>query len=74
VNCAICKTGQTRSGYANVVLQREKATVVLRHVPADVCDNCGEYYLASSVAQKTYEIADSALSAGVEVEIRQFAA
>lgn len=74
MKCAICKTGETGPGYANVVLQRGDATVVLKQVPADVCDNCGEYYLASETAQRTNEIADSAISHGAEVEIRQFAA
>jgi len=74
VSCIICKTGETKPGHANVVLQRGEVTVVLKQVPADVCDNCGEYYLANDVAQQTFEIADAAVSGGAEVEIRQFAA
>lgn len=74
MKCSICKTGQTQAGHANVVLQRDEATIVLKRVPADVCDNCGEYYLSRDIAQKTYEMAEAAVTSGAEVEIRQFAA
>lgn len=57
-----------------MVLERDGATIVLKEVPADVCDNCGEYYLSESVAQKTYQAADTAVRHGAEVEVVRFAA
>jgi YgiT-type zinc finger domain-containing protein len=50
MSCVLCKHGETRPGLVTVTLQRGETTVVLRHVPADVCDNCGKYYLSSDVA------------------------
>jgi ribosomal protein L32 len=55
-------------------LQRGETTVVLKHVPAEVCDNCGEYYLSSEVAGQVMERADVAVRSGAEVEILRFAA
>ncbi|MAA75936.1 MAG: hypothetical protein CMN28_14650 [Salinisphaeraceae bacterium] len=74
MKCSICKTGATAPGKADVVLQRAGATIVLKGVPADVCDNCGEYYLAQDVAARTYALADTAVNQGAEVEIMRFAA
>ncbi|MCX6635966.1 MAG: type II toxin-antitoxin system MqsA family antitoxin [Acidobacteria bacterium] len=45
-----------------------------RSVPADVCDNCGEYYLSSEVAGQVMDKAQAAVSSGAEVEIVKFAA
>lgn len=45
MKCVICKTGETAPGKVTVTLQRDEATVLIKDVPAEVCDNCGEYYL-----------------------------
>ena len=74
MKCSICKTGKTRPGETDVVLQRAGATIVLKAVPADICDNCGEYYLEQDVASRTYVLADAAVKHGAEVEIMRFAA
>jgi len=47
MSCVLCKHGETRPGLVTVTLQRGETTVVLKRVPADVCDNCGGYYLSS---------------------------
>jgi hypothetical protein len=57
-----------------VTLQRGETTVILKRVPADVCDNCGEYYLSSEVAAQVLERAELAVKSGAEVEILRFAA
>jgi len=41
MNCVVCKMGQISAGTAIVTLQRGETTVVIKNVPADVCDNCG---------------------------------
>ncbi len=45
MKCTICKTGHTHPGIATVTRQGDNAVVVLRNVPADICEDCGEYYL-----------------------------
>jgi YgiT-type zinc finger domain-containing protein len=42
MRCLICKHGETRRGVASVALQKNGATIVVRSVPAQICDNCGE--------------------------------
>lgn len=74
MNCVICRNGNTRNGLVTVTVQRGDTTVILKRVPAEVCDNCGEYYLSSEVAAQVLERAESAVKSGAEVEILRFAA
>jgi YgiT-type zinc finger domain-containing protein len=74
MNCVICKHGETAPGHTTVTTQRGECTVIIRSVPADVCANCGEYYLAEAIAQRVFEMAQDAVKKGAEVEIRRFAA
>ena len=74
MDCVICKLGRVAAGFVTVSLQRGEATVVIKRVPADVCDNCGEYYLGTEAARGVLELAESASGKGIEVEIPRYAA
>ena len=74
MRCVICRHGETRDGVASLLLERDGATVVVRRVPAQVCDNCDEEYVDEAAARQVLETADRAVAAGVAVEIRDFAA
>lgn len=74
MTCLFCKQGETHPGHTTVVLQRAETVVILKEVPADLCDNCGEYYLAESVTGEVLERAERAIENGAEVEILRFAA
>ena len=74
MKCVLCKHGETRPGEATVPLQRGATTVIFKGVPADVCENCGEYYLSDEVAGQVLERAEAAVSSGAEVEILRYAA
>lgn len=74
MKCVICKTGETSAGTATVTLQRGATTVVIKEVPADVCDECGEYYLSAEMADRVLAIAETAAAKGVEVEVLRWAA
>ena len=74
MKCAVCKMGETRPGVTTVTLEREGAALVVRKVPAQVCDNCGEAYVSAEVTRSLLKSAREALRAGVEVDIREFVA
>lgn len=74
MKCAICKEGVTRSGTATVTLEREGATVVIKDAPAEVCRNCGEYYLSEEVTVQVHELAELAVRHGAEIEVLRYAA
>lgn len=72
MKCAICKNGQTRPGTATVTLERADATVVIKRVPADVGENCGEYYLSEEVTGQVAEQAEEAVRRGAEIEVLRY--
>ncbi|MCI0551684.1 MAG: type II toxin-antitoxin system MqsA family antitoxin [Anaerolineae bacterium] len=73
MNCVICKQGETYPGLTVVTLQRDDSTLVIKGVPAEICENCGEYYLSDEIAQRLYQQAEESLEHGAEVEIGRFA-
>ena len=74
MKCMICRQGETMPGLATVTLERGPTVVIVRKVPAEVCRNCGEYYLDEAVATKVYREAEAAAARHAEVEILRYAA
>lgn len=74
MKCTICRSGVTRGGAATVTLQRGDSTLIIKGVPAEVCDNCGEYYLSEEVTGEILARAERAVELGAEVEILRYAA
>jgi len=74
MNCVICRKGETAPGKTTVTLQRGDPTVVIKEVPADVCENCGEPYFSESLTGQLLRMAEPAVKNGAEVEIIRFAA
>lgn len=74
MNCIICKQGETLQGIVAVTLQRNETTVIFKGVPAEVCQNCGEYYLDEATTDKILQRAEDAVGNGAEIEILRYAA
>ena len=72
MKCMICKNGDTKNGFTTITLERNGATLVFKNVPALVCDNCGEKYLAESVSKELLLKAKRILESGVEIDIRDY--
>ena len=73
MRCVICKRGETQSGTATVTLERDGMTLVIRHVPARICTNCGEEYVDEVTTAQLLSGAEKAVQAGGQVHIREFA-
>lgn len=74
MRCVIRRHGETRPWHATVTLNRGQSVVVFRGVPAEVCANCGEYYLSDEVSREVLRRADEAARSGAEASIHSFAA
>ncbi|AMM41168.1 hypothetical protein HS1_001365 [Candidatus Desulfofervidus auxilii] len=74
MKCVICKQGETKFGTVTVTLTRGETTVIIKNVPAEVCQNCGEYYLSEEVTKKLLEKAEYAVESGSELDILKYAA
>jgi len=73
MKCVICKHGETQSGKTTVTLERGGATLVVKSVPARICDNCGEAYVDEKIMRRLVKSAQDALRDGVQVDVREFA-
>ena len=74
MKCVICKLGVTLPGFTTVTLERNGLTLVVKNVPARVCDNCDEAYVDERTTQQLLESAEQMAQTGTIVDIRQFAA
>jgi YgiT-type zinc finger domain-containing protein len=74
LKCVICKQGETQLGIATVMLERDGTMLVVRSVPAQVCENCGEEYLNEGITAKLLQQAEEAVKAGVQVDVRTYVA
>lgn len=74
MQCVICKQGQTAAGEATVTLERAPTTVIVKSVPAQVCENYGEQYVDAQTTATLLRQAEQAARAGVQVEIRPYVA
>ncbi len=74
MKCAICKHDETEPGTVTVTLQRGQTVVIIKDVPAEICRNCGEYYLSETVTEHVFAQAEDAVSRRAEVEILRYAA
>jgi len=74
MKCVICKHGKTAPGLVTVSLQRKETTVIFKNVPAELCNNCGEYFLDEKITGRLTIQAENAVKDGAEVEILRFVA
>lgn len=72
--CVICKHGETRPGKSTVTIERGETIVIIKGVPAEICDNCGEYYLDANTTDQVVSMAEEAVKRNAEVEILRCAA
>ncbi len=68
----ICKHGETKDGFTTITLEKDGATLVFKNVPALICDNCGEKYLADNITKDLLLKAKEIVKSGVEVDIRDY--
>jgi len=69
MECVICKNGMITDGKVTVTLEREGTVIVIKDVPAQVCQNCGEYFLSESMTIEVLSKAEMAVQKGVEFEV-----
>lgn len=74
MDCPVCRHGKTKQGTSTVTLERDAITLVVRGVPAQVCENCGEEYVAEAEARRLLTLLDEAERGGVRVDVRDYLA
>ena len=74
MTCVICKHGETKLGTTRIAVERGSTVLVVRSVPAQVCDNCGEAYLSADAVDRLQQMLSNAAQGGVQVEVRKYIA
>ncbi len=74
MKCIFCKHGNTHPGQVTVTLNRHESTFIFKNVPADVCENCGEFFLDEDVTNELLRRVQKAIDNGAEVDILRYAA
>ncbi|WP_439490796.1 type II toxin-antitoxin system MqsA family antitoxin [Algoriphagus sp.] len=69
MECTLCKNGTTEMGLVTVTLEKGGTIVLIKEVPAEVCTNCGHYYLSSEMTQLVLEKGKEAYNKGAELEV-----
>jgi len=50
MKCLVCMQAETADGLTSVAFERGEFRLVIQHVPARICPNCGEAYVEEEVA------------------------
>jgi YgiT-type zinc finger domain-containing protein len=74
MRCPICHQGDLRPGTSDETVSHSGMTLVVKDVPAQICDVCREPYFDEQVTQRLLDIAREAAAAGVVVDVRRYVA
>lgn len=74
MSCVHCKRGEPVAGTTPMTYERGEAVVVIRKILAPVCPTCGEAYFDEVTSTRLDRIADEVFRAGVQIELREYAA
>ena len=69
MNCLICKVGTYAAGKVTVQIAHGSSIVLIKEVPADVCDTWANYLVDQSTTREILTIANKAFDNGAELEV-----
>ena len=69
MKCVICKNGTTHNGNVTVTLENNGSIILIKDVPAHICDICEHYYLDENISKQVLQKGNEGLSKGAELEI-----
>jgi YgiT-type zinc finger domain-containing protein len=72
MKCIVCKHSNTQPGKMTATFERADTTIVIKEIPADVCDNCGEQYLSQAISAQLLKQAEDAVKAGIQIDVRKY--
>lgn len=73
MKCVICKNGETKNGFTSLSLDRMDVTIVVKNIPAEICENCGESYLSEEISARVLQEAEQSIKKNSQVEVLNFA-
>jgi YgiT-type zinc finger domain-containing protein len=70
--CVVCPEGQLEVSTFTKTMERGETTLVVKGVPALVCDTCGDASYTEAIGQRLAEMLEAADEAGIETAVRSF--
>ncbi|MBI4733843.1 MAG: type II toxin-antitoxin system MqsA family antitoxin [Rubrobacteridae bacterium] len=64
--------GTVKPGITNLPIELETGLLYIKHIPADICEQCDDIFIPDNVAAKIEEIVDAAKKQKVEIEVVDF--
>ncbi|MDP2211355.1 MAG: type II toxin-antitoxin system MqsA family antitoxin [Candidatus Aquicultor sp.] len=68
MKCPTC-SGIAKRGVTNLPIELETGLLYVKHVPADICEQCDEVFIPDDVAARLEEIVAVARKQKVEIEV-----
>lgn len=59
MNCGFCK-GNLTNGKANHIVDLGEGIIIIKDLPANVCKQCGEYYVGTQISLTLESIVEKA--------------
>lgn len=74
MNCFMCK-GTVREGLSTFTAEIDNCVVIIKYVPSQVCEQCGEASYSDEVARRLEQIVRSLTDAGrAEIAVVRYTA
>ena len=67
-NCVMCK-GMLIEGKVNHIVDIDGHIIIVKNVPANICTQCGEYYISHKIALIVEELVDKLLLNDTEIMV-----
>jgi YgiT-type zinc finger domain-containing protein len=69
MKCVTCKVGDTHPGKTVITIAEGGSTIVVKDVPAEICDVCGAYYLDADVLEEVRLVVKHEKEIGAEITV-----
>lgn len=68
MKCPTCG-GTVKRGVTNLPIELATGLLYVKHVPAEICEQCDEVFIPDDVAAKLESIAEAAKKQNIEIEV-----
>ncbi len=72
MKCVLCKIGTTKAGTTTFMHDDGAHVHVIRNVPAEICDACGESYFDSKTSAQLSYLIEKSDAEGVQIDIQNY--
>lgn len=72
MNCLICRQAEIVHGFTSITFEREEFRLLIHHVPAQICPNCGEAIVDEDVAIQLISKAEDSFRQGMREDVREY--